>query len=96
MNEKKSKTILFNFSRKNQFATNLVLKNQKLEIVNETKLFGLIITSDLRWDRNVDYLVKDANRRMMMLHAASKFTSDKHILKLIYFSRILNEYRNLQ
>ena len=48
------------------------------EMINETKLLGLIITSDLRWDRNVDYLVKDANKRMMMLHAASKFTNDKY------------------
>ena len=47
-----------------------------------------IASSDLRWDRNVDFLVKDANRRMLMLHAASKFTSDKHVLKLIYYSRI--------
>ena len=30
----------------------------------------------------------DANKRMIMLHAASKFTSDKQILKEIYFTRI--------
>ena len=88
LNAKKSKTILFNFSKNHQFATNLKLKNQKLEMINETKLLGLIITSDLRWDKNVDYLVKDANKRMLMLHAASKFTSDKQVLKQIYYSRI--------
>ena len=64
------------------------MQDQKLEIINETKLLGLIVTSDLRWDKNVDYLVKDANKRMLMLHAASKFTNDKHVLKQIYFSRI--------
>ena len=30
----------------------------------------------------------DANKRIIMLHAASKFTSDKQILKEIYFTRI--------
>ena len=64
------------------------MQDQKLEIINETKLPGLIVTSDLRWDKNVDYLVKDANKRMLMLHAASKFTNDKHVLKQIYFPRI--------
>ena len=34
------------------------------------------------------YIVKDANRRMVMLHAAAKFTSDKSVLKQIYYSRI--------
>ena len=89
LNEKKSNAIIFNFSKKkHQFTTNLMLKNKKIGIINETKLLGLILTSDLRWDKNLDYLVKDANRRMIMLHAASKFTSDKSVLKQIYYSRI--------
>ena len=86
LNVKKTKSIQFNFSKNLQFKT--VLKKQKIENVQEIKLFGLILTSDLRWDKNIDYLVKDANRRMLMLHAASKFTSDKNVLKLIYYSRI--------
>ena len=60
LNEKKTKSIIFNFSRNYQFKSNLILKKQKVEVINETKLLGLIITSDLHWDKNVDYLVKDA------------------------------------
>ena len=71
-----------------QFKTDLFLKQQKIENVTEIKLLGIILTSDLRWDKNIDYLVKDANKRMIMLHAASKFTSDRQVLKQIYFSRI--------
>ena len=56
--------------------------------MRKIKLLGLILTSDLHWDRNIDYLVKDANKRMLMLHAASKFTTDKQVLKQIYYSRI--------
>ena len=88
LNAKKTKSMQFNFSKNLQFKTDLVLKQQKIENVQEIKLLGVILTSDLRWDRNIDYLVKDANKRMVMLHAASKFTSDKQVLKQIYFSRI--------
>ena len=88
LNVKKTKAIQFNFSKNLQFKTDLVLKRQKIENVQEIKLLGLILTSDLRWDRNIDYLVKDANKRMAMLHAASKFTSDKSVLRQIYYSRI--------
>ena len=42
----------------------------------------------MKWDENTDYLVKDANKRMIMLKAAAKFTSDKQVLKQIYYSRI--------
>ena len=36
----------------------------RIWISNGTELLELILTSDLRWDGNVDHLVKDANRRM--------------------------------
>ena len=88
LNAKKTKCMVFNFTKKHKFTTDLTLKNQKIEIVDQAKLLGLILTNDLKWEQNTDYLVKDANRRMVMLRAASKFTSDKHVLKQIYYSRI--------
>ena len=88
LNAKKTKSMQFNFSKNLQFKTDLVLKKQNIENVQEIKLLGIILTSDLRWDKNIEYLVKYANKRMIMLHAASKFTSNRQVLKQIYFSRI--------
>ena len=88
LNAKKTKTMVFNFSSKYQFTTDILLKNERIDIVEQAKLLGLILTSDLKWDENTNYLVKDANRRMLMLRAAAKFTSDKQVLKQIYYSRI--------
>ena len=73
LNEKKTKSMIFNFSKKHKFTTDLMLKNQRIEVVEQAKLLGLILTSDLKWNENTNYLVKDANRRMVMLRAASKF-----------------------
>ena len=47
LNVKKSKVMVFNFTEDYQFSTRLYLENTLLEIVNETKLLGTIITSDL-------------------------------------------------
>ena len=80
--------MVFNFTKKYQFTTGILLKNEKIEIVEQAKLLGLILTSDLKWDENTNYLVRDANKRMLMLRAAAKFTSDKQVLKQIYYSRI--------
>ncbi len=88
LNERKTKAMLFNFSKNYQFSTDLMLKGKRIEVVEQTKLLGLILTSDLKWEENTNYLVKDANRRMVMLRTAAKFTSDKYVLKQIYFSRI--------
>ena len=62
INSKKSKTMIFNFSRNNQFSTRLELSGEILEIVNDTKLLGTIISNDLRWDKNTKNIVRKANK----------------------------------
>ena len=62
----------------------IIIKGEKLAAVKETRLLGTIITDDLKWRRNTEYLVKKANQRMKMLHIASKFTSKFSDLKTIY------------
>ena len=84
LNPKKTKNIVFNFSTLYQFTTNIVMKDETIETVSETKLLGTIITDDMKWDKNTEYLVKKANKRLRMLHIASKYTSKFSDLKTIY------------
>lgn len=84
LNQKKTKQIVFNFNRGKQFTTEIHLKQDPLEIVNEVKLLGVIISNDLKWHKNTSYLTKKANRKMRMLHIAAKFTRNKEHLKHIY------------
>ena len=58
INNKKSKTMIFNFSKNHQFSTRLELENEILEIVKETKLLGTIISDNLKWDKNTENIVK--------------------------------------
>ena len=48
LNVKKTKSMIFNFSKKHKFTTDIMLKNQRIEIVNQANLLGLILTSDLK------------------------------------------------
>ena len=84
LNQKKTKQIIFNFNRDKQFTSEIKLKHEPLEIVDAVKLLGVIITSDLKWHRNTDYLTKKANKKMRMLHIAAKYTKNKEHLKHIY------------
>ena len=88
LNEKKTKCMIFNMSKKHQFTTNLHLNNQELEIIDESKLLGLWITSDLKWNLNTKKIVQGANMRMKLLQTAAKYTSSIGDLKTIYFSKI--------
>ena len=84
LNENKTKCMIFNRSKKYQFTTDLKLKGEKLNIVDETKLLGTLITSDLKWIKNTEMIVKNANSKMRMLQVAAKFIKNKQDLLHIY------------
>ena len=88
LNEKKTKSMIFNFSKKYQFITKLKVNNNDIDMVSETKLLGTVITDRLTWDRNTEELVKKGYKRMQLLNAAASYTSAKNDLKDIYLTFI--------
>ena len=77
--------MVFNFTYDFQFGTRMLLKNQELEEIHETKLLGVIINNKLNWDSNTDFLVKKSNAKMRILHKLVDFKVPKDDLKIIYF-----------
>ena len=86
LNEKKTKNMIFNFTKKFQFTTKLSVNSEPLEIVEETKLLGTYITNDLKWTKNTSEIVKKAYQRMQLLFRAASFTSNQRDLKNIYLT----------
>ena len=60
------------------------MNRENLEVVSQAKLLGVIITNDLKWESNTDYLVKKANSRMQLLRKVASFTKSKEDKKAIY------------
>ena len=67
VNKKKSQAMLFNTARKHDFTPTLILDNELLEVVEEIKLLGVKISSDLKWDSNTKYITAKAYSRLWML-----------------------------
>ena len=88
VNEKKTKNLIFNFSKNYQFSTNVKMKGEDIETIDNIKLLGTTITNDLKWNENTKILVKSANKRMQFLHRAAKFTNNVRDLKMIYMLQI--------
>ena len=84
LNQKKTKVMIFNFTDNYQFTTRLEMNSENLEVVSQAKLLGVIITNDLKWDSNTDYLVKKANSRMQLLRKVASFTKSKEDKNAIY------------
>jgi hypothetical protein len=86
LNVKKTKNMIFNFSKKHQFTTKLNVDNANIEMVSETALLGTVLTDKLTWDRNTEELTKKGYKRMQLLNAAAAFTNNRQELKDIYLT----------
>ena len=64
INQKKTKTMIFNFTQNYKFTTRLRLNDKIVEVVPEQRLLRTIIQNDLKWESNTSNLVKRANARM--------------------------------
>ena len=82
LNISKTKYMVINFCSSAQFNTRLGIKNTLLEQVNETRILGVIISSDLSWHANTNSLVKRAYARMSMLRRLYEFNVS--ITKLVH------------
>ena len=86
--------MLFNFTDNYKFTTRLEMNRENLEVVIQATLFGVIITNDLKWDKNTEYLVKKANSRMQLLRKVAEFASsieDKKNIYVLYVRSIMEQ-----
>ena len=68
INEKKSEVMVFNFSKSYAFPPNLTIgKSDIIREVTVTKLLGVKIQSDLRWQENTNYICKRATGKLWVL-----------------------------
>ena len=62
LNLKKTKFMLFNTCSSIDFHPTLEIDNCDVELVEEMRLLGVIITSDLKFHRNTDYIVREVSQ----------------------------------
>ena len=94
LNTSKSCGMIFNFTNNFQFTSRILIEDQPLKLVSETKLLGLILRDDLKWSSNTDYLIKRANARMEIQRRLAKFSApvkDMIQIYIIYIRSILEQ-----
>ena len=84
LNQKKSKAIIFNFTNNYQFSTRLYMQGELLEIVESTKLLGTVVSSDLTWWENTNYLTRKGYQRLELIRRLYQFKVPTIDLVAIY------------
>ena len=72
INTKKTKMMLFNQSRSVDFQPDISIEEDAIELMEETKLLGVVITSDLKWRKNTEYLSARGYSRLWMIKRLKK------------------------
>ena len=76
--------MIFNFTNDYKFTTRLKLNDNNVDVIDQTKLLGSIITDDLKWDKNTSKIVRNANARMELLRKVASFGTNIDDLKTVY------------
>jgi predicted component of type VI protein secretion system len=94
LNLDKTKIISFNFTRNYKFEPQLTLDGEALDVVEETKLLGLTITSDCKWNKNVKNTKAKGNGRLWFLRRLKLLGAKEDTMIEIYklFCRSVLEY----
>ena len=90
INKKKTKVISFTKSRKWDFPPELKFKDGTL-IETETKLLGLVLSDNLRWQKNTSHICEKARQKIWMLRRLVKLGLDR----LSVFNAYSKEVRSL-
>ena len=88
VNHRKTKLMLFNPCKSIDFVPEFTLEGQTLEVVDQFKILGIIMSSNLSWQANTEYIVKKANRRLWMIRRLKALGADKEDLIEIYITQV--------
>ena len=77
ISEKKTKSMIINFTNNYQFHTRLTLNSQNIEVVDKIKILGTIIERDLSWNENCRAIIRKVNARMQLLRKVWSFGSSR-------------------
>ena len=84
INNNKTKVILFNTSRKYDFLPQLTIGGEDfLEVVEEVKLLGVMLRSDMSWEANTNFICLKGYRRLWILRNLKKMhANDEQLLDM--------------
>ena len=75
ISKNKTKAMIVNFTKNYQFQTRLVLDTHNIEVVDQMKILGTVITNTLSWTENWTRIIKKVNARMLLLRKVWSFGS---------------------
>ena len=89
INKQKTKVISFTKSKKWDFPPELDFSDgTRIENISETMLLGVVVSQDLKWDKNTSYICQKARKRLWILRRLMEFKLSPQELFDVYIKEI--------
>ena len=88
INYKKTKLMVFNPGVARDFMPDFVLDGHHLDLVEETRLLGVVLRSDLSWSSNTDSIVQRCNSKLWFLRRLKKLGAGMEDLIDLYHKHV--------
>ena len=76
--------MLFNRAKSVDFQPKVLLNGKLLDVVNFTKLLGVMISSDMKWNKNVEYISGRVRKKLWTLRRTKELGGTSEDLLMIY------------
>ena len=87
LNPTKTKLMLFNPAKAYDFLLAFPMHNEEIELIEKTKLLGVVLSSDMSWSSNTEYLVSRCNNKIWILRRLKKLGANQDDLIDVYVSK---------
>ena len=84
LNVQKTKEVIVDFRKNPGNIIPLTINNSEVEIVDSFKYLGVHISSDFKWETNVDSIVKKSQQRLFFLRRLRSFRVGQELLVKFY------------
>ena len=88
INNKKTKFMLFRNSKLIDFLPSFLLDNEEIKLVEEMKVLGIVLSSDMKWNANTNKIIATAFKRLWMLRRLKSLGTELPELIDVYIQQI--------
>ena len=88
INEKKSKLMVFNPCSSMDFLPQFKIGNDELQVVEQLKLLGVCINTDLKWHTNTETMIRKANSKLWIIRRLKNLGAKQEDLIDVYCKQI--------
>ena len=88
LNYDKVNLMLFNTCKTLDFNPEFTIDGHQLQLLEETRILGLIVRSDLKWVSNTQHMIRKANKKLWMVKRLKNLGANRNDLVDIFVKQI--------